>query len=164
MGTHAPGELLHVGLDLLVHSLGRRDAGTAVGEQMPTSSGGGRVLGAAGRTRDLRLRPHSAAVGVGKFGTPWERMQWEKARGWELTDWVFGGAPTFDVPPEPVDDALPPHAATTRTRIAVAMMDTRVRARVDPDQGSSRSKMPALFLTMGVVRVVVMAGTAGWPW
>ena len=28
--------------------------------------------------------------GSGKFGTPSERMQWEKASGWEIGDWELG--------------------------------------------------------------------------
>jgi hypothetical protein len=58
-------------------------------------------------------------LGSGKFGTPLERMQREKASGWESTDWVFVGPPAFDVP---VEGGLPPHAAASRARTAVTTM------------------------------------------
>jgi len=64
MGAHALSEFRHVVLDLLVHSLGRCDAGTAVWEEVPTGLGGSRVLGAARRALDLGLGPHSSAIGV----------------------------------------------------------------------------------------------------
>jgi hypothetical protein len=86
-------------------------------------------------------------LGSGKFGTPLARMQREKASGWEFTDWVFGGAPAFDVPPEPVDDERPPHAAAASIRAAAAMIATTVRAPIDAAQ-SGRRKVPALSLTM----------------
>lgn len=56
-------------------------------------------------------------VESGKFGTPLERMQRERASCRELVD-----PPAFDEPPEPADDGLPPHAATSRARPAMAMM------------------------------------------
>ena len=76
-------------------------------------------------------------------------MQWEKARGWELTDWVFAGAFAL----EPVDDGLPPHAAATRTRIAVAMMAASVRALANLTQSFRR-------LTRGSFFVMGSAGLA----
>jgi hypothetical protein len=66
-------------------------------------------------------------MGSGKAGTPCERMQWEKATALELAAWALTGPPAFDEPPEPVDDGLPPHAAASRARAAVAMAAT-VRA------------------------------------
>ncbi len=48
----------------------------------------------------------SALPGSGKFGTPWERMQWEKLTAGELA------APAaFDEPPGPAADGLPLQAA-----------------------------------------------------
>jgi hypothetical protein len=68
-------------------------------------------------------------VGSGKFGTPCERMQWEKATGLELAVWELTGLPAFDEPPEPVDDGLLPlQAAASRARTAVAMRAAAVRA------------------------------------
>jgi hypothetical protein len=40
----------------------------------------------------------------------------------------FADLPAFDEPLEPVDDGLPPHAAASRARAAVAMMAAAVRA------------------------------------
>jgi hypothetical protein len=54
-------------------------------------------------------------------------MHCEKASGWEFTDWVFVDPPESDVPPEPVDDGLPPHADASRARTAVATMAATVR-------------------------------------
>src|SRR5579862_6856108 len=41
--------------------------------------------------------------GSGKFGTPSELMQWEKASGWEIGDWEFVDPPAFA---ETDDDAV----------------------------------------------------------
>jgi hypothetical protein len=46
-------------------------------------------------------------VGSGHLGTPWERMQTENA----TADWALE-------PPEPADDGLPLHAASTARRAA----------------------------------------------
>ena len=67
-------------------------------------------------------------VESGKAGTPCARMQWEKATVLEFAAWELTGPTAFDEPPEPVDDGLPPHAAVSRTRTAVAMMPAAVRA------------------------------------
>jgi hypothetical protein len=42
--------------------------------------------------------------------------------------WEFADLPAFDEPLEPVDDGLPPHAAASRTRAAVATIAAAVRA------------------------------------
>jgi hypothetical protein len=44
-------------------------------------------------------------------------MQREKASAWAFVD-----PPAFDDPAEPVDDGLPPHAAISRARTAMATM------------------------------------------
>jgi hypothetical protein len=67
-------------------------------------------------------------VGSGKAGTPCERTQWEKATALELGAWELTGPPAFGEPPEPVDDGLPPHAAASRARAAVAAMAAAIRA------------------------------------
>jgi hypothetical protein len=79
-------------------------------------------------------------LGSGKFGTPLERMQWEKASSWAFTDWVFVDPPPFGEPPEAVDDGPPPHAATTRTRTAVAVMAATVRALAGHARSGRRVK------------------------
>ncbi len=61
-----------------------------------------------------------ACLGVGKFGTPCERMQWEKATSWEFAAPELADPPAFVEPPEPVDDGPPPQAAADRTRAADA--------------------------------------------
>ena len=61
--------------------------------------------------------------GSGKFGTPCERMHWEKASSEEFPD-----PPASDEPPESVDAGLPPHAAASKIRAAVAMRAVAVRA------------------------------------
>jgi hypothetical protein len=76
------------------------------------------------------------AWGSGKFGTPFERMHWEKASNAELVDppavdeppEPFSDLPAFNEPPEPVDDGLPLHAAASRTKAAVAITADAVRA------------------------------------
>jgi hypothetical protein len=56
-------------------------------------------------------------------------MQCEKASGWEFTDGGFVDVPAFDAPPEPVDGELPPHAAASRAKAAVATMAARTVSR-----------------------------------
>src|SRR5689334_15740924 len=51
-------------------------------------------------------------------------MQCEKP----TADVVLADPPAAGAPPEPVDDGLPPHAAASRARIAVAMRTATVRA------------------------------------
>jgi hypothetical protein len=60
----------------------------------------------------------------------------------ELVDWEFVDLPGLDEPPEPVDDGLAPHAATTRTTLAVVMMAARAR----PGAGRGRRWRPAPVL------------------
>ncbi|MGH3261005.1 MAG: hypothetical protein ACRDNS_03315, partial [Trebonia sp.] len=64
------------------------------------------------------------------LGTPWERMQPEKATVFELVDRELElvDRPAFDAPSEPVADGPPPHAVARRTRTAVAMTAAAVRA------------------------------------
>lgn len=71
--------------------------------------------------------------GSGKFGTPCERTQREKARSWEVAD-----PPGFDEPLEPADDGLLLHAAASRARTAVAMMAVAARA-----MGGRARRVPA---------------------
>ncbi len=147
VGAHTQGEFRHVVLDLLVHGRGRRDAGTAVWEQVPAglAAAGYRGLSAAPSTWGFGHTP--LLFGSGKFGTPLERMQWEKASGWEFTDELFVEPPALEVPPEPVDDGLPPHAAASRTRTAVATMAATVRALGDHGRSGRRFKR-GVFLVM----------------
>jgi len=63
-------------------------------------------------------------LGSGKFGTPCERMQPEKA----TADWERADPPAFDEPPEPVAGGLPPQAAVSTARPAAVMMAATVRA------------------------------------
>jgi DNA-binding response OmpR family regulator len=72
--------------------------------------------------RGVCLGIPSLPAGSGKFGTPRERTQREKATSWEFTS-----PPAFCAAPEPVDDGLAPHAAASRTT-AVAAMAAAVRA------------------------------------
>ena len=84
------------------------------------------LLGPDERTTTVgeqRRRIADLLVGSGKFGTPCERMQRAKASCWEFVD-----PPAFDELPGPVDDGLPPHAAVSRARPAVAMMAAALRA------------------------------------
>src|SRR5262249_23253596 len=85
------------------------------------------------------LTPSCCAVGnfplldgSGKFGTPVERMHREKATSWAFAD-----------PAEPADDGPPPHAATSRTRPAAAMMAAPVRAARGGARGSLATGPPA---------------------
>ena len=62
------------------------------------------------------------AWGSGKFGTPFERMHWEKVSSCE-----FGDPPAFVEPPEPAAEGLPAHAAADRTTAADAMTAAALR-------------------------------------
>jgi hypothetical protein len=59
--------------------------------------------------------------GSGKFDTPCERTQWEKASGCEVDDRERLDPPTFDAPDEP------PHALATRATQIAAMIVPAVR-------------------------------------
>jgi hypothetical protein len=76
--------------------------------------------------------------GSGKFDTPRDRTQLAKGSIWEFVDWEFVDPPAVDEPPELVDDALPSHAAASRTRLAVAMMMGLARSD-QPDAADNRS-------------------------
>jgi signal transduction histidine kinase len=80
------------------------------------------------------LTPRSCALGnfavtwpgrgSGKLGTPFERMQREKATSWEFSD-----PAACDAPPELVDDGPELHAAS-RAVTATAVQEHSVRARL----------------------------------
>src|SRR5215470_18356543 len=69
--------------------------------------------------------PMKDGGGSGKFGTPCERIQREKASA----DGGPAGPPAFGEPPEPVNEGLPPHAAVSSTRPAVTARTPARRGR-----------------------------------
>src|ERR1700730_5218601 len=74
--------------------------------------------------------------GSGKFGTPLERMQWEKAICREFVD-----PPAFDEPP-----GLPLHAAASSARPTMAIMAAAVRAVGGHDRRGRRMTQMLLFI------------------
>ena len=80
-------------------------------------------------------------MGSGKFGTPWERMQREKASGWAVGDWEV-------VDPDAAGE--PPHAAASRARPAVAMI-AAVPVDVVHHASPSVAAVPVLALKTAAV-------------
>src|SRR6266704_3212614 len=108
----------------------------------------------SGRWKKGRWSCRDVGSGSGKFGTPWERMQPEKASTfWELVDGEVAGPPAFGEPPAPAEDGLL-HAAASRARPAVAMIAAAARAVRAPARRRRRR-------TRGLWFIMPSSG-AGW--
>ena len=117
----------------------RRDAGTAVWEQVAAGLSRGLEAGLRAASSTWLFGHTPPLSGSGKLGTPWERMQWEKASGWEVGEWELGA------PPGSVNSTLyrlrrcradlrhmtpgePPHAVASRASPAVTIIAIAARA------------------------------------
>lgn len=114
VGAHTPDEL-----QLVVRDLLRLGGSHPVAARHQVFAGLRRRLVMGVAVRELvqgGLVELSVLLGSGKLGTPRERTHWAKASSWEFTDGELVEPLAFDVPPEPVDDGLPPPAGPMRPR------------------------------------------------
>src|ERR1700733_10388364 len=124
-------------------SMPRRRSGTSAGGNWSSMPTGSRCWQASSAALSWELLTRSCgalgnfallapAWGSGKFGTPCERTQWEKATRWAFADPPafedFADLPAVDALPEAVDAGLLPHAVARTARAAVAMIAAAVRA------------------------------------